>query len=857
LLRRKVRAAALYALWLSVLVKLLLPPSLALPSGISYWLRPPAQATAVPKSPALLVTYGSDSLPNLPPLSLPAPPSSGLATMSMAAWGLVVSSCTSLGLLGWMLVQWRQVTCDTGRAETVPCWLDKLLDEARFSAGVRLSVRVRITERAVSPAVCGLLHPTILLPRTLVEQLTGKQMRAIILHEIIHLRRGDVWMNCVQALLQIVYWWHPLLWLANARIRQAREEAVDDAVMQKLRNDADAYAPTLLQVAKLVLHRRITRLGLVGIFESHGSLRRRIERLIEFPPSEKAGLTLASVFCILAFGALALPMGQAPAPETNSALDSTSANPVSPELPSPTTGPEKAKPGALMQSATRLYETANSDKAAKTVEEAVAKHVPADQPGDNYSNVVAETPPKDIAASERHSQPNFDTRTNLIENNRARLALVAKLHTIRIDRVQFDSLSLGEVIRFLNDQVRKLDPAQQGINFMISSASSNPDPGSAQSEPGGVAAVQIKILPALSDVWLADVLDAIVKVANRPIQYSIEDYAVVFAWKAKGPVPLYTRLIKVNPNTFREGLERALGASLPQLGDKRDLAREFFEAMGVDLNPPKVVFFNDREGSLLVHATLADLATVEAAVKALNIAPLHVNIKVRFFEMPEELAGPIWRLLNPTNQPADKASALTVVLTAPQWAVLRKAMESNSEVKFVNEASVTTINGRQFEVQLVDSKSIATNLNPRALKPPGISSGAEGVYLEAQVPFGPMLDAVATARFLNNKWQIQLNATASITEVSYYERTNHVRVYVDGKRKSVPFAMPHLSTRKMPANAIVDDGQALVLGTELDGPPHGTAGPGNKGKRLLAVITPTIIDSAGNQFHSEDKLFSK
>jgi len=230
LLRQRVRAAVCYALWLSVLVKLLLPPSLAFPSGISYWLRASAKAQAVHKGPELVITLGTATLPRIP--SLPAPSTSWRPTLSKAALGLVASGCSSLGLLAWMLLRWRRVARDTRKAATVPCWVSELLEEVRSSVGARFSVRVRIIDQAVSPAVCGLFRPVILLPRTLVEQLTGKQMRAIFLHEVIHLRRGDVWINCFQSLLQIVYWWHPLLWLANARIRYAREEAVDDAVMQ-------------------------------------------------------------------------------------------------------------------------------------------------------------------------------------------------------------------------------------------------------------------------------------------------------------------------------------------------------------------------------------------------------------------------------------------------------------------------------------------------------------------------------------------------------------------------------------------------------------------------------------------------
>ena len=183
-------------------------------------------------------------------------------------------------------------------------------------------MRLKIVDGQLSPAVCGLFNPVILLPRTLVEKLSAGQLRAVLLHELFHLRRKDVWVNCAQALLQIVYWWHPLLWLANARIRRVREEAVDDAVMLALRDEAEDYAPTLLEVARLAFRRPRLSLGLVGIMESRSALRQRIERLVNFRAPRKAGLTFVSLCGIFVFSAVALPMGEAPSSaERQSSVD--------------------------------------------------------------------------------------------------------------------------------------------------------------------------------------------------------------------------------------------------------------------------------------------------------------------------------------------------------------------------------------------------------------------------------------------------------------------------------------------------------------------------------------------------------
>ncbi|HEV2694504.1 MAG TPA: M56 family metallopeptidase, partial [Verrucomicrobiae bacterium] len=168
------------------------------------------------------------------------------------------------------------------------------------------------------------------IPKSLAEHFSDEQMRAVLLHELIHLRRRDVWMNFLQALVQIAYWWHPLVWMANARIRRVREEAVDDAVMVALRDEAEAYAPTLLEVAKLALNRPLVSLGLVGIMESRNALRQRIERLLEFQPPRRAGLTVVSLLGVLAFTAVAVPMGEKP-PEAEKVVGIVSATPAESE----------------------------------------------------------------------------------------------------------------------------------------------------------------------------------------------------------------------------------------------------------------------------------------------------------------------------------------------------------------------------------------------------------------------------------------------------------------------------------------------------------------------------------------------
>ena len=309
---RKLRGSIRYALWLVVLVKLCVPPTLALPTSPAWWLHqtpPPVMAKSLPH---YTVTYADAPIPEMPMATLPAfvPPA---PAMTKASWLLVVSVAVSFVLLGWLLVRWWQITRQVRRATTSER-LTELADAAQESLGMKFNVQVKLTTNSMSPAVCGLFRPAIMIPQSLAENFSDEQLRAVLLHELIHLYRRDVWVNFLQAQLQIFYWWHPLVWLANARIRRVREEAVDDAVMLSLRDEAESYAPTLLEVAKLALNRPLVSLGLVGIMESRHALRQRIERLVDFRAPRHAGLTLVSLLGILAFTAVAVPMGEGPAP---------------------------------------------------------------------------------------------------------------------------------------------------------------------------------------------------------------------------------------------------------------------------------------------------------------------------------------------------------------------------------------------------------------------------------------------------------------------------------------------------------------------------------------------------------------
>ena len=502
------------------------------------------------------------------------------------------------------------------------------------------------------------------------------------------------------------------------------------------------------------------------------------------------------------------------------------------------------------------------------------------------------------------SRPNPYATNTLIYTGPGRQAIVAKLDRFRLDTVSYDGLPLSEVLRNLSEQTRLRDPERKGINFLINP---NPDlsgqavapreaagglggglggPGAPAIDPatglpaanpaagggGGGEAVDVGAyivkIPKLEDVRLADVLDAIVLVTDHPIKYTVEDFAVVFSAKAAESPQLFTRIFKVDPNTFYSGLESVgamsfAGASGNSSGGQggggnngggnnnsggnnnnnnsgsavvgvvnafagagglrssgnngggggggggggqgstavnplagaggaggrgggggggnvggggglqyvtqitlastpSEAARAFFNALGLNLDFPKAVFFNDRLGKLFVKATESDLDTIERAIEMLNEVAPQVHIKSRFIEVQQNdnrALGFDWYLGqfgnsvvaqggNPgsLNVPANSANPLgafpgatpaqilpdagqqlfssglasgagsstatiTGILTNPNFQVVIHALQQRQGYESLAEPEVTTTSGRQTQMRATTIQTIITSYN--------------------------------------------------------------------------------------------------------------------------------------------------
>src|SRR5688572_22479441 len=113
-------------------------------------------------------------------------------------------------------------------------------------AGVNRRVILMIHERIAVPATWGFLRPTILLPPD-ARHWAEPDLQRVLLHELEHVRRGDWWIHLSARAVCMVYWFHPLAWIAGRQLRVEAERACDDAVVTGM--DRADYAEQLVALA--------------------------------------------------------------------------------------------------------------------------------------------------------------------------------------------------------------------------------------------------------------------------------------------------------------------------------------------------------------------------------------------------------------------------------------------------------------------------------------------------------------------------------------------------------------------------------------------------------------------------------
>jgi beta-lactamase regulating signal transducer with metallopeptidase domain len=342
-----------YALWMLVLLKLLIPPTLTSPASVTSQIPEAAKKVvsirfnpspepitpvfspedvtnrtvnafnhqkveesvdgsgiAAGNAPELTV----DGVPAEVPAAITPPAQAGEVAGPVLSWKAYLMLTWAAGvvvLAAWLVLRLsglRKEHLNDKHAGQLPPRFNELLKAAAEKLNLKCLPRVIMTERVSSPAVFGVFRPVLLMPVTF-RTMDPRDTEHILLHELAHIKRGDLWVHAVYMILQIIYWFNPLLWIIRRTLQNLRELCCDATVARLLKEDTVYYRQTLLETARGLLAEPVhPGLGLLGLLENSNWLVTRLQWL-EKKTWKNRPLRIATVMVLVSVMAVCvLPM---------------------------------------------------------------------------------------------------------------------------------------------------------------------------------------------------------------------------------------------------------------------------------------------------------------------------------------------------------------------------------------------------------------------------------------------------------------------------------------------------------------------------------------------------------------------
>jgi bla regulator protein blaR1 len=215
----------------------------------------------------------------------------------------------------------RSTAMDRGREVDALRQLEKVV-------GVRRPMELMLSRAsALEPGVFGVFRPVLLWPATISEHLHDAHLKAILAHELAHLRHRDNLAAALHMSVEAAFWFHPMVWWIGARLVEERELACDEEVLL-LGNPPSIYAESILKTCEYCRESPLPCVsGVTG-----AELKKRIVRIMTPNMVQKlsagrrlalASVGIAAVVGPLLFGLWDTPPVRAQSPQTSESQTAT------------------------------------------------------------------------------------------------------------------------------------------------------------------------------------------------------------------------------------------------------------------------------------------------------------------------------------------------------------------------------------------------------------------------------------------------------------------------------------------------------------------------------------------------------
>ena len=183
----------------------------------------------------------------------------------------------------------------------IPCD-DSLVGLVRGLAsrlGIRRPIAVISGPNTIAPAVTGIRQPTLIVPRDLPQQLRAEQLRWVLLHELAHVRRGDLATLWLVTAAECLAFFNPAVWVAARWAEYFRECSCDELAWKYADCERSACGEAFLAMLEPAAARPSPALGFRS---TQRQMRWRLLRLLEPAPRDRRRAAAVAIACVAVCG---------------------------------------------------------------------------------------------------------------------------------------------------------------------------------------------------------------------------------------------------------------------------------------------------------------------------------------------------------------------------------------------------------------------------------------------------------------------------------------------------------------------------------------------------------------------------
>lgn len=174
----------------------------------------------------------------------------------------------------------------------------KILNTLKSNICLKSHIDIYRCDDRKSPCISGIIKQKIYLPECVLK-LDENMLSHILLHELIHYKRKDLYINMISWGILLLHWFNPLVWIATKKIKVCREYACDCCVLESLGEEKNIdYGMTIINLSKIFIQNKGIQFGLG--FERSNMIKGRIEMVKNFKKGSSKISVKAALGCLVA-----------------------------------------------------------------------------------------------------------------------------------------------------------------------------------------------------------------------------------------------------------------------------------------------------------------------------------------------------------------------------------------------------------------------------------------------------------------------------------------------------------------------------------------------------------------------------